>query len=57
MHYVAALNYYNIIPLLVKHGSDINARTEKDGLTPLMIAAAKGYEKSVRKLVRLGALF
>lgn len=26
-------------------------------MTPLVIAAAKGHEKSVKKLIRLGAVF
>jgi hypothetical protein len=28
-----------------------------NNLTPLVIAAAKGHEKSVKKLIRLGAVF
>ena len=56
MHLVAALNYYEIIPLLKDYGADLNILSA-DHLTPLMVAAARGLEKSVKKLMRLGAVF
>lgn len=56
LHYVTALNYYELIPILYEHGADINVKSSSN-LTPLMIAAAKGHEKSVKKLMRLGAAF
>ena len=57
LHYVTALNYYELIPLLHENGADINIKTTRSSLTPLMVAAAKGHEKSVKKLMRLGAVF
>lgn len=57
LHYVTALNYYELIPLLYENGADLNVKSSKNNLTPLMVAAAKGYEKSVKKLMRLGAVF
>lgn len=56
LHYVSALNYYELIPILVENGADVNLKS-KNGLTPLMISAAKGHEKAVKKLMRLGAVF
>ena len=40
--------------MLHEHGADLNLKSSND-FTPLVIAAAKGYEKSVKKLIRLGA--
>lgn len=57
LHYVTALNYYDLISLLVEFGADINVKCVNNNVTPLMIACAKGHEKSVKKLVRLGAEF
>lgn len=56
IHYVTALNYYEMITLLHDNGADINLLT-KSGLSPIVIAAAKGHEKSVKRLMRLGAVF
>lgn len=56
LHYITALNYYESIPVLYEHGADINI-SSSTGITPLVIAAAKGYEKSVKKLMRLGSVF
>ena len=57
LHYVTALNYYELIPLLHENGADINMKTKRSSMTPLMVAAAKGHEKAVKKLMRLGAVF
>jgi ankyrin repeat protein len=40
-----------------EYGANLSLKTTFKGqeLTPLMIAAAKGHEKSVKKLMRLGA--
>lgn len=56
IHYVTALDYHELIVLLQEHGSDINAKTGNN-ITPLVIAAANNFEKSVKKLIRLGAVF
>jgi len=39
------------------YGANLSLKTanRQNQLTPLMIAAAKGYEKTVKKLMRLGA--
>lgn len=57
LHYVTALNYYELIPVLHEYGADINIKSALNQLSPLMIAAAKGHEKGVKKLMRLGAVF
>ena len=54
LHYITALNYYELIPILHEYGANVNIKSSNN-LTPLMIAAAKGHEKSVKKLMRLGA--
>lgn len=55
LHYLIALNYFELIKPLCEMGVDINLKT-LSGLSPLVIAAAKGYEKAVKKLIRLGAI-
>lgn len=57
IHYITGLNYYELIPLLHANGVDINIRTSSNNVSPLMIAISKGHEKSVKKLMRLGASF
>eukprot|EP00347_Sterkiella_histriomuscorum_P020850 403336227 len=57
IHYITGLNYYKLIPILHEFGADINMRTKKTNLSPLMIAISKGHEKSVKKLMREGAVF
>lgn len=59
LHYVAALDYHEIVNLLHEYGADLSLKTGYnsggENMTPLMIAAAKGYQKTVKKLMRLGA--
>lgn len=47
LHYVAALNYHEIVNLLHEYGADLSLKTGSnsggENMTPLMIAAAKGY--------------
>lgn len=45
---------------MFEYGADLNLKTkvqndEQKTMTPLVIAAARGNEKSVKKLMRLGA--
>jgi ankyrin repeat protein len=54
IHYVTALDYSELIVLLYEHGANLKAGSK---ITPLVIAAGKGYEKCVKKLIRLGAAF
>ena len=44
----------NIILLLIKHGSDLNARS-RDGRTPIMYAAMKGFIPAMEILLENGA--
>ncbi|MBY0372584.1 MAG: ankyrin repeat domain-containing protein [Bryobacteraceae bacterium] len=44
-----------VIRELVKRGTNVNAATKEDGLTPLHIAAAMGRMKALDALVSLGA--
>jgi hypothetical protein len=57
VHYVAALNYHEVIPIIHSFGGNLSVKTSCGlrELTPLMIAAAQGNEKTVKKLMRLGA--
>lgn len=55
IHYICALNYHDLIPLMHEYGADINLPMGDKGRTPLVIAAARGNEKTVKKLMRLGA--
>ncbi len=43
-----------IMQILIDHGADVNAQS-KDGTTPLMLAAADGFEDIVRLLIKKGA--
>lgn len=56
MHYITALDYYELIPVLHEYGANLNLKSSNN-MTPLVIASAKGFEKSVKKLIRLGAEF
>jgi len=40
---------------LLDHGAAINVRTHSDGRTPLIIAAAAGFEEMVEMLLSRGA--
>jgi ankyrin repeat protein len=57
IHYIAALNYHELVHILYEYGANLSLKTatQRNQLTPLMIAAAKGHEKTVKKLMRLGA--
>lgn len=44
LHYVTALNYYELIQVLVENGANINIQSSTNNITPLVIAAAKGHE-------------
>jgi ankyrin repeat protein len=57
IHYIAALNYHELVHILNEYGANLSLKTgtKRNQLTPLMIAAAKGHEKTVKKLMRLGA--
>ena len=56
---MVALNYHELVPIFHHYGANLSLKTQdkdpKLQLTPLMIAAAKGHEKTVKKLMRLGA--
>mmetsp|Transcript_28663 Transcript_28663/g.27663 ORF Transcript_28663/g.27663 Transcript_28663/m.27663 type:complete len:202 (-) Transcript_28663:274-879(-) len=54
IHYITTMDYCDLIEPLAKSGADINVKT-LCGLTPLIIAAAKGLEKCVKRLIRSGA--
>lgn len=54
LHTYAARNKDDMIGLLAHYFSDLN-NVNADGLTPLMMAARSGQNKSVQKLIDLGA--
>lgn len=43
------------LPLLLSLGADVNAQSEKDGYTALMVAAERGYPNCVQLLLEHGA--
>lgn len=56
IHYVTALDYHELINILYANGCDINAKITNN-ITPLVIAVANNFIKSVKQLIRLGATF
>lgn len=54
IHMAASKNSVAMIDLLVRHGADVNAR-DKDGETPLMLAAIWDRRDALEKLLALGA--
>ena len=46
IHYFTYLDYHEMVRLLAENGADLEL-TAKDGNYPLMIAAARGHEKTV----------
>ncbi len=54
LHYAAASSNNEIIPLLLRGGADLNARTLR-GITPLYMAARDGNAETVKLLLNAGA--
>jgi len=54
---VAALDFYNLIQSFSAVGADLNVRTVETHLTPLIISAALGHEKTLKRLLTYGAVF
>lgn len=48
-------NSKTIVKLLIESGADINAQSQKDGLTALMIASGNGFKEIVELLISCGA--
>ena len=55
VHIAVARNEVKLVQRLLDHGAAINVRTYSDGKTPLMIAAAAGFEEMVEILLSRGA--
>ena len=55
IHYITALNMTDLIEVLCMHGADINVKAKDTNLTPLVIAAAHGFDQSCRILMAKGA--
>ena len=54
----ASGGYVDIIKMLLKHGAEINSRTNsKLGISPLMLASMNGHEEATRVLLENGAYF
>jgi len=54
LHLAARYGYGKAVELLIKHGADVNAKTN-DGLTPLHAAAYNGHVEVVKLLLERGA--
>jgi ankyrin repeat protein len=54
LHYISGLGYHEVLSLFKHYDLDMNSHTNT-GLTPLVISAARGHEKVVKKLISLGA--
>ena len=57
LHYICALDYYEIIPIYLQNGISLNLKSEINSTTPLQIAILKGNTKTVSRLVKLGVIF
>ena len=56
LHWIVGQNYIPGCELLLEHGADINVHTNKEGLTPLMVACRKdGSAKMAQFLLKCGA--
>ena len=53
IHYFAALDYADGVEFLHKYGANVNIKAQGTNITPLVIAAARGHEKTVRVLMPL----
>lgn len=55
--WAVGINNVPFINLLIKHGAQLNKKNffSKGGITPLMLAASRGYLGAVKALVRAGA--
>jgi hypothetical protein len=55
VHYFAVLDYHELIEMIATYGANINLKAKGTNLTPLIIAASRGFDKSIRCLINLGA--
>ncbi len=53
LHYVTALDYYELIEVFAHYGAALDVMT-KDNLTPLIISAAIGNKKTLSQLLSFG---
>ena len=47
IHYLAVLDYYEVIYVLLQTGANVNLKVSGTNLTALIIAAARGNQKTV----------
>jgi len=55
LHIAVTRNDTKLVQCLLDHGAAINVRTQRDGRTPVMIAAATGFEEMAEILLSRGA--
>ena len=55
MHIACQNNWVMGVRALAGAGADVNARTEKHGLTPAMVSVQMGYWQSLKELIYAGA--
>jgi len=52
---VTVLDYPELIQVLYKNGVNMNLKARNSNLTPLIIAAARGFDRCVTRLMSCGA--
>ena len=55
IHDLAVLNHSEAIELMAKNGANVNLAVKGTNITPLVIAASRGCDSTVKVLVRAGA--
>lgn len=55
VHDLAVLDHAAAIEMMIEHGANVNLAVPGTNITPLVIAAARGHDSTVKALVRCGA--
>ena len=55
IHYIAAIDQADLVGFLSEMGADLNMKVKGSNYSALVIAAAKGYDRTVKALMKSGA--